>query len=83
MTVGACIQQINKLLFDEDLEKMSCVGMGIIKTLKDHFQSKNYPRRGWLLLFEEDDLYMSNGEVRIRVPVDPSQRASVLDFRTQ
>jgi len=73
MTIGECLDQIRKIYFEGDVDKVTPYGPYILKKLKKEFYPhKSYPRDGWLLNFSEKGPELSNKD-GVRIFLDLSQ----------
>lgn len=71
MTIGGCLEQIRTLFLDNDIEKMSRVGIKLIRHIKeDVYFEGHYPRTGWYLLIKDDGPYVVNGDAQVKVELN-------------
>ncbi|MBT3982944.1 MAG: hypothetical protein HOE90_16415 [Bacteriovoracaceae bacterium] len=75
MTLGQCLEEIRHVYLGGNLEKMTKVGMFLIRDIKkNHYPAGDFPRHGWLVRICDTGPSVSNGDVSIGVDLSPKNK---------
>ena len=77
MTIGGCLQEIDQR-FEFSIEQVSRIGINLIQDIKMAFmEESSYPKQGWWLLFESNEVFILNGDKKIAVELNPKASGKV------